>query len=117
MLHNPKWDEGLLDLTKPSLKALAHILRHKELWPDGFRWYFGSCHSCAMGIAKILWDFKSTYPEHVAQGFGISHTDTRNIFCFDNPKMPKDEYGYARPSEVSPEMVADWIDAYLTNKE
>ena len=68
MLHNPKWDKGLLDLTKPSLKALSHILRHKELWPEGFKWYFGSCRSCAMGMAKILWEFKSTYPEHVAQG-------------------------------------------------
>ncbi len=113
MLQNPKWDEGLLDLTKPSLKALSHILRHKELWPEGFKWHFDGCHSCAMGMATILWKFRSYYPEHVANGFHMSLEDTRSLFCFEAPKIPKNKLGNAEPSKVSPGMVADWIDEYL----
>ena len=116
MLANPEWEkEQLFDLTKPSLKGLAYILRHKELWPKKFRWDFAVCERCAMGMAVKLWNYK-TYYGHVAataNKFRISIPDARAMFCYESPYMPMDENGNRLPGNVTPEMVADRIDKYL----
>lgn len=45
-----------VDLSKPSLEALAYLLRHKELWPAGFEWNFDECDTCAIGLTTRVWD-------------------------------------------------------------
>src|ERR1700733_2317440 len=42
-------------LTKPSLAALALVLRNRELWPEDFTWDYTRCSNCAIGLAAKLW--------------------------------------------------------------
>jgi hypothetical protein len=47
-----------IDLTYPSLRALAYVLRHPELWPPGFSWDFartGDDCGCAIPLSHHLW--------------------------------------------------------------
>lgn len=119
MLYNPTWHESPTspapDLRKPSLAGLSYLLRHRELWPAGFSWNFSGCHSCAMGLAhrtwaNSLWRRFTTglrYPDapSMQRVFGISEHNTLQFFY----------YGYDTAS-VTPEMVADKIDAYLAGR-
>lgn len=43
------------DLSKPSLTGLSYLLRHRELWPEGFNFYFMRCEDCAIGLAHRVW--------------------------------------------------------------
>jgi hypothetical protein len=43
------------DLSVPSLRNLAFILRHKETWPPGFYWNYCRADSCALGLAVRVW--------------------------------------------------------------
>lgn len=97
----------------PSLKNLSYILRHKEWWPEGFAWDFRYCSHCAMGMCEELWS-KPT--------FLLSDAE----FCFEEGngifsrpvsmwKMPFRRH-WTRMEAVTPEMVADRIDAYLASK-
>jgi hypothetical protein len=38
----------------PTLADLAIILRHREVWPEGFVWDYSTCQTCAMGLAEQL---------------------------------------------------------------
>jgi hypothetical protein len=104
-----KEGEALLDLSKPSLQALSHILRHKELWPKGFDWYFWKCTTCAMGLAWHLWK-EVAYPSpwNIAATFAMPITKSEYIFFGD--WVENDEMG------ITPEMVADQIDKYLPDQ-
>ena len=112
MLLNPDWEkEALLDLSKPSLKALSHILRDKELWPTGFTWNYGRCDQCAMGMAVELWFKTKTLgvEEHI--DLIIEQLDLEfevaEVIFLNNPN------GRLNMSLVTPEMVADEIDKCL----
>ena len=91
---------------EPSLSALSFVLRHKELWPDGFEWNYRSCDHCAMGLAKIMW------PQHVntastdsmAVAFGMGHIDAATIFTGMNAGIMND---------ITPEMIADKLDSLV----
>lgn len=114
MLQNPKWDEGLLDLTKPSLKALSYILRHKELWPEGFEWGFTRCESCAMGLAYELWQLGNrkrctifSMGRKLTEVFAMKRETFSNIF--------EDKRPLYHTWNVTPEMVADQIDNHLVS--
>jgi hypothetical protein len=90
---------------QPSLRTLSFVLRHSELWPAGFEWYYGSCHTCAMGLARRLWDERVKQPTLVCmmEVFGINSRAAGQIFCS----------AYDRWSDITPEMVADRIDSIL----
>lgn len=102
MYVDTKETSFLHDLSKPSLESLSHILRHKELWPKDFTWYYLNCENCAMGLAWELWDQTIRSPSTAAMSEAL--------------KMP---VFYARDIFLSmeegttPEQVADRIDAYL----
>lgn len=104
----------LHDLSKPSLEALAHVLRHREMWPAKFKWRYNNCDSCAMGLAKQLWQMYSHFnytPGIVAQTaitFGMPMDDAMAIFVNYEPQD--------RRKAVTPEMVADQIDQYLASR-
>src|SRR4051812_15081819 len=103
MLCDPKWQDGQtkIDLSKPSLQALAYILRHRELWPEGFRWEFTDCTKCAMGLAIRLWHIHdSPCTGTMCEYFPISRPEAHHLFL-----------GYSHPS-ITPEMVADRIESY-----
>ena len=108
--------EARPDLTQPSIRGLAWLLRHREHWPVDFEWYYGSCLTCAMGLAIRLWhipvNLSSFHPygTSVGKALGLPWEAASHIF-----------YG-ARPPEgptreVSPEDVAQAIDDYLLRRE
>lgn len=114
----PNETEQLLDLGKPSLEALSYSLRHCEMWPAGFGWDYSECHTCAMGLAINLWNLREhstrlfwlTGCEIMQGAFNIPKKPADNIFCLAN------EARGLRESDVTPEMVADDIDAYLASR-
>lgn len=88
-------------LRVPTLDALAYALRHRDTWPAGFVWDYSHCETCAMGLTRMFWN------QSIFTLFDIPMEARANIFG-----------GAGRPSntpqpDVTPEMVADAIDAYL----
>lgn len=102
--------EGFLEVTDvPSLEGLAYALRHKEMWPPGFRWGYNDCRTCALGMVVRLWGVKDDDDE-IDQAFGLNEEEGSVIFY---------EVGLAHKvgaHAVTPEMVADTIDAVIASK-
>lgn len=127
-----------LSLGAPSLEGLAYSLRHPETWPEGFVWDFNECSSCAMGLAHALWngpevpdefgrtETNRTYCSQTARMLGMPLTDVEDIFL-DNEwtRQPKTFLGFIPAGktdpvpfeDVTPEMVADAIDAYIARQQ
>lgn len=106
----------LLDLYDgPSLKRLSYLLRHQELWPKGFEWYYSDCDRCAIGLTVTFWKLN---PKNVPYTYDIAvkaldmgEDDFDPIFY--QPYLKK---GGIVTYNVSPEMVANKIDTYLENQ-
>jgi len=97
-------------LDHPTLRGLAYLLRHEELWPKDFEWCFWSCRSCAMGLAAQTWEGEDTNAANsarMAKWFGMDYTIANHMFCS----------GIYSPVPCSknptPEYMASLIDAYL----
>lgn len=112
--------EKLFALDKPSLENLSYVLRHPDMWPEGFIWNFNHCDSCAMGLAHSLWSAipstnRDTGSSIMARSFAMPHEDANLIFMSARGKkkilgfIPSTPYN----RDVTPEMVADQIDKYL----
>ncbi len=92
-------------LNQPSLEALSFILRNKELWPAHFVWDFSACDQCAMGLAHKIWPDKIKCP---------SGSDMSEVFNLDKDAVTRIFMACTTQSlfkTISPEMVADRIDA------
>ena len=123
MLYDKKWDDKLFDLSKPSLEALSHLLRHREMWPQGFTWNYSVCDKCAMGLARVMWekDYISPCPDdtilraekYMQSTFGLDMDIIDNIFEGEGWDAKTDIDFEA----ITPEMVADKIDKHLQSKE
>jgi hypothetical protein len=106
-------DPSTIELAK-SLENLAFILRDRRLWPKGFEWNYKNCNSCAIGMAAKLWGKESVYgwgeDERTAWlPNGTIHSNASNrIFTELRRHIGKNSM-----SEITPEDVADAIDAYL----
>jgi hypothetical protein len=101
----------LKDTDKPSLERLSYVLRHKELWPEGFQWDFSVCVQCAMGMARDLWWKGETAGlTEISYKFDLAYPDSKSMFLAPANKW----YGKSMRA-VTPNMVADRIDAYLAN--
>lgn len=72
---------------EPSAKNLAYVLRHEELWPEGFEWRYYDNTGCAMGLAYRLWPEFILCPTSstVADAIGINYEAAVRIFCYGNP--------------------------------
>lgn len=101
--------------TTHTLAELAEILRDRSRWPDDFVWDYGHCAHCAMGLAGRLWDasllvtetdYVWDYRRRVAGYFALTVDETRSIFFGLNLWW----------REITPEHVADAIDAYLAKQ-
>jgi len=98
----------------PTLGDLAIILRHREVWPEGFVWDFGECEHCAMGLAACaLRDDPAThercYFDWVAAVFDIDMDTVDQLFDEGPSKGKVANYVY-----VTPEHVAAAIEEYLS---
>lgn len=125
-------EECLLpSLDTPSLEGLSWMLRHPEKWPKTFEWYYGNCRTCAMGLANKLWGLTESeslveYMRVMPKALGIHGRSAERIFLGRYGKHiaswvpigvdPRtgEEYGDSR--FITPEMVADEIDAYLARR-
>lgn len=124
---------SLLDLGKPSLHALSYALRHPDTWPNGFIWDYSDCHRCAMGLAHRLWESipkvgKDTGASVMARKFAMPYTAAQDIFMGSGHWVPrrlftrghlwwKEHLSTQDFARVTPDMVADHIDAYLARAE
>lgn len=129
--------EKLFALDKPSLENLSYCLRHPETWPPGFHWDFSQCATCAMGLARALWDNKVAFDDRgdkanekaasvVARTFAMPYEMTSDIFLGTGKWVPRHSKikGALWWKEISteqnfhavlPEMVADQIDKHLAS--
>jgi hypothetical protein len=95
----------MLALTS-NLQNLATVLRHREMWPEGFEWNYEKCSTCAMGLAWRLGMISCHGISKAAEEFGIPYNVAFRIFLWLTI-----ERGGGK--NVTPEHVADAIDAYL----
>jgi hypothetical protein len=98
-------------LDKPSLEALSYVLRNRDLWPADFVWDYKECSQCAMGLAIELWNLKwenTTRCELLRNTMNMKNEDAMAIFYLAAEK-PERKNKY-----ITPEMIADDIDQYLT---
>jgi hypothetical protein len=120
------------DLSKPSLHALSYVLRHPHTWPKNFYWDYNECENCAMGLAHLLWhSIPTATPKDgasiMAREFAVPFAVSRSIFLGGTwtpteVKMTgvlwwKSEKHSMDFDRVTPEMVADQIDAYLAKPD
>lgn len=97
-----------------SLEGLAYILRHRELWPEGFVWNYNDCDQCAMGLAAELFA-----PELIGQ---VCTSDIDKMFHVDLSLEEKGIFtelgGIIGKSmnSITPEDVADAIDGMLVKQ-
>lgn len=130
--------EKLFALDKPSLGNLSYALRHPDTWPEGFVWNYGECDQCAMGLAHALWKqvpkaVKSTGASFMARTFAIPFDAASSIFMghvgacrarwIPDAALKTTVTGHfwwkskkTLPywEAITPDMVADQIDKYLT---
>ena len=68
---------------KEGLRKLAYVLRHKELWPAGYRWDY-ACHGkCAMGISASIFKvgrYGHAHTGHMAKAFGLANAESEELF-------------------------------------
>jgi hypothetical protein len=108
-------EQLFVDLDSPSLRGLAYVLRRQELWPKEFAWFYLDCTRCAMGLAYRLWRLKipgnaSAIFDGTTDIFSMRPKDAADIFL--NAGVRRDGH----PLCVTPDMVADDIDAYLARQ-
>lgn len=120
MFIDTKETSFLHDLSKPSLEALSHVLRHREMWPERFVWEYRTCETCAMGLAGRLWGMvvhvnPTASCRSTAAYFEMPIVDVHDIFRGCGSWVPR-EFGMARLDAVTPDMVADQIDKYLASR-
>ena len=91
-----------IDLSKPSPEGLSYLLRHKELWPEGFKWDYYYASRCAIGLHRSFWkNFNYRYVDMLPG----STTDKDKVFFFLELNENK--------RTITPEHVADAIDQLL----
>jgi hypothetical protein len=94
----------------PTLENLATVLRHRQMWPEGFEWDYRCCESCALGLAWRLGMISLDTIHTAAEEFDIPYYVAMRIFLLLAAKC-----GGMR--DITPEHVADAIDAYLATVE
>lgn len=120
---------------EPSLSMLSHFLRDKDLWPKGFIWDYSNCTTCAMGLAVEMFNLTlgndemgcpfpaQTYLHAMLETFGLKENEARKIFT----QLGSPERGInflwrdigeviRNHKQITPEQVADAIDAYLAKQ-
>jgi hypothetical protein len=93
----------LPDISTPTVANLVWVLRHREVWPQGFQWNYGDCDHCAMGLAARLWsEIVSANTYTLAVALNITHFQSQEAFlnaCLDKHMR-----------DISPDDVADMLE-------
>lgn len=91
-------------LAKPSLKGLVYLLRHPQLWPEGFRWDWSRSESCAMGLAAKYWGGKverHPYTYYMEEHFGLTCDTVLEVFCSRTVKRWFNIFTRPTPSDIA----------------
>lgn len=109
-------NKDYVDLSKPSIAGLAYALRHREIWPKGFKWDFPQPDGCAIGLGGRLWGFHGS--QWLSLACGISEEDRQVIFFAGNGrKRSVLDKVFGRYSEPTPEDIAARLEALITVEE
>ncbi len=111
--------EATPDLSQPSLVGLSYLLRHRELWPQGFKWDYTYRNTCAMGLTIEVWEpwpeTSFIAPDQFTALYGLTLSQARDLFV--NAHLWARErvlWFWSRPVDrVTPIMIADRIDKML----
>ena len=105
MFYDPTARPVAPDLSRPSLEALAYILRNRHLWPSGFVFSYNSCSQCAMGLARRAWpeSIETESPYDMAGALGVSIVSAQQIFMMRRSKPERDNF--------TPEAIASDLEA------
>lgn len=101
-----------IDLSRPSLEGLVWLLRHPDLWPEGFEWRFMSPFGCAMGLSARQWGRRadlSTIPcisSMISLFPSLTHDSAENLFL--NPSK--------RGMSTTPDDIAKRINAFIKHQ-
>jgi hypothetical protein len=105
--NEPKALDLVPDISTPSLKGLAYLLRHRELWPKHFEWSFRSGCRCAIGLSSKFWGIPMGNEWH--KTLDVTPGEFRARRTFGNG-------GYhdvgLYDNDVQPEHVADRIEQF-----
>jgi hypothetical protein len=95
-----------------SLATLAWRLRNPETWPEGFKWDYRDCTTCAVGLAAAIhYGTVNRWEDVYDRLFDMVPDDQfRSIFCFLHHSL------HLRRHAITPEHVADAIDEYLAKQ-
>jgi hypothetical protein len=106
----------------PNLRDLAIILRNRKVWPEGFRWDYSDCATCAMGmafgVAGTKGELWADSPDAVSRASGLVSWTLRTfglepdvhdyIFTYLHFSI-----GVRNPKLITPEDVARAIERHL----
>jgi len=90
-------------------KALAFVLRNRELWPEGFVWDYRSFDNCAMGLAVEIFNLNSDQNYNyktVGRSLGITNSQARDVFLDIKLKFKWKFIPYFSREDFTPEEIA-----------
>jgi hypothetical protein len=90
-------------LIRPSLVALAYVLRNKERWPSDFIWDYRFPAGCPLGLYFRVWQATPNFNVCL----GISEEESNRII------LHVGAYRDVPDEKVTPEMCADEIDLII----
>lgn len=93
----------VIDLSRPSVRGLAYLLRHSELWPKGFEFNYLSQVTCAIGLAATYWHLRDFTSVCTTEALGLSNGAARAIF------MSRSSSGFRGHSPLD---IAETLDQY-----
>ena len=94
-------------LHQHAARELSFILRNRALWPNGFEWDYTRCETCAMGLAVRLGMATRHNTLAMTVPFNMSVEEAEKIFI-----EARHHFSVARMSDITPEHIADLLDAY-----
>jgi hypothetical protein len=96
-----------------TLQELSYLLRHQQIWPSDFEWYYGDCKTCAMGLVHRLHGLE----QHEEIGLALSLKKMEKIYGIGEEDagliFSAWMLGNHHHDDITPEDVADAIDRYL----
>ena len=90
---------------------LSNLLRHRELWPADFEWNYKHPDTCAIGLARRHWNMRWVSLSVLSQKLGLPEPVAYDIFICLAGDL------HVRTNKITPELVADAIDAYLATRD
>jgi hypothetical protein len=125
IMDEEEWVQQRLSGT-PNLKSMSYALRNTSTWPNDFVWNCEYYENGPPGLAIAIWnlnptkaDKKDGYKSLLAKTFSLNWTDSVKLFQTFEYKIKTSwiTQSFVDLNAVTPEMVADKIDKYLSKTQ